>query len=250
MDKLANAFALLGDEEDKDASTIVAVRTAEAKKITVEHKKIVAEQKKIDAEQKKIVAEQKKIDAEKKNDQQRNGRSDHQVLSKEESHMRWLANRERWLANRERWLAREAEKNQRRLAREVEKNKDMSLKTLKEYEAEQKALEKNNKSDKSTVSVPEKEATLDNFTTKQKSNKNGPAARGMDSQDSRKNLNNRSWAGYSKHNKDNALPDVKVKAEPAPAPAPDFSETNFPVLGKVTKPTKSSVKHIRKDNTH
>ncbi|KAK1396764.1 hypothetical protein POM88_006627 [Heracleum sosnowskyi] len=191
MDKLANAFALLGDEEDKDASTIVAVRTAEAKKITVEHKKIVAEQKKIDAEQKKIVAEQKKIDAEKKNDQQQND-----------------------------GLPREAEKNQRRLAREVEKNKDMSLKTLKEYEAEQKALEKNNKSDKSTVSVPEKEATLDNFTTKQKSNKNGPAARGMDSQDSRKNLNNRSWAGYSKHNKDNALPDVKVKAEPAPAPAP------------------------------
>ena len=49
MSTLTNAFALLADQQGKDATSIIALKTAELKKIAEKNKKIAAEKKKAEA---------------------------------------------------------------------------------------------------------------------------------------------------------------------------------------------------------
>ncbi|KAK1376820.1 hypothetical protein POM88_033013 [Heracleum sosnowskyi] len=162
---------------------------------------------------------------------------------------RWLAKeterlerQERQLAREvernERLLAREAESKQRRLAREEERKKEMSTKTLREYE--QQAYEKQ-MAEKASLTVPEtplREATLD---TMQKS-KDETVKKDNNTKKHwtvRKTMNIHEFVKLQteregQHGQDRSLGEDSTKNTNAIL-TPDLSDASFPVLGKVTK---------------
>ncbi|KAL1834167.1 hypothetical protein ACET3Z_003818 [Daucus carota] len=250
MGTLANAFVLLADQEGEEASTIIALKSAE---LIAVKKKITAEKEKAKAKNKKPKKSsvkngggggkegQRSLDGHQHNrpsdgSSNRNGRGDGPVYMKGCKAVGHHGNEnQRKVSVRTVPLSRE-ESRERWLAREEENRKDMAMMTLKEYE-EQKAYEKQ-KAEKTNLSVSVSEATLDNTNTTQNS-KNVTVKKDSYLDKNEKSKDEKYWKAHKKVNiagfftdEDNTM---KVGAA---GPALDLSEMSFPVLGKVTKPIK------------